>query len=96
MAMSGKRDKLYRRLVDGSYQWIYARLVAVEATQSYEQSQFRTIQDVTLRFTTQEAVWRGAYAGTFFLDNGVYLDSGYFFDSGDACCPGNQPGRIYI
>lgn len=83
VGMSGRREKLYRRLVNGEYQWIYARLAAVEAMRNYEQAQFRTIQDVDLHFVTQEATWHGAYVGTFFLDSsGVYLDSGYFFDSG--------------
>jgi len=82
LALRGKRDRLYRRTAAGEIQWMYARLVEVSAERSYEQTKYRRIQDVSLRFVCQEVFWRGALGGLWYFDNGEYFDSGLFFDSG--------------
>jgi len=82
LALRGKRDKLYRRTASGDIHWQYARLVEVTAQRSHEQTKYKTIQDLTLRFATQEAFWRGDLGGTWYFDDGEYFDSGLSFDSG--------------
>lgn len=81
LSLRGKRDRLYRRLVDGSIQWIYARLVEVTAQRSHEQTRFRVLQDLDLRFVTEESFWRGDLRSTWYLDDGHYLDTGLYLDS---------------
>ncbi len=82
LALRGKRDRLYRRTTAGEIQWMYARLVEVSAERSYEQTKYRRIQDVSLRFVCQEAFWRGALGGLWYFDSGESFDSGLYFDSG--------------
>lgn len=82
LSLCGKRDRLYRETASGDIHWQYARLVEVTAERSYEITKYRRIQDISLRFITQEAFWRGDRGGTWFLDSGEYLDSGLAFDSG--------------
>jgi hypothetical protein len=81
LKLRGKRSRLYRELVNGDIHWQYARLVEVTAERSYEQTKFRRIQDISLRFVTQDALWRGDLGGTWYLDSGEYLDSGLALDS---------------
>ena len=81
LALRGKRDKLYRELIGGSEQWKYARLVEVNASRDYQQTRFRLIQDVELRFMAQDVFWRGEDTGLFF-DTGLTFDSGWNFDTG--------------
>ena len=82
LALRGKRDRLFRRTAAGDIHWIYARLMEVTADRNYELTKYRLIQDVSLRFVTQEAFWRGDLGGQWHLDSGEYLDSGLSFDSG--------------
>lgn len=81
LSLRGRRDRLYRRLVDGSVQWIYARLVEVGAQRNFEQAKFRVIQDIDLRFVTEDAFWRGALRSIWYFDSGEYFDTGLYFDS---------------
>lgn len=60
LALRGKRDRLYRQMPDGSIHWIYARLAEVSARRHYEQAQYKLIQDVSLRFVAEGAIWNGA------------------------------------
>ncbi|MCE7885311.1 MAG: hypothetical protein DYH08_15890 [Actinobacteria bacterium ATB1] len=83
LAARGKRDRLYRRTAIGDIHWQYARLAEVAAHRSYEQTKYRFIQDLELRFATQEAFWRGNFGGAWNLDSGEYLDAGLAFDSAE-------------
>lgn len=78
LALRGKRDRLYRTSVDGNIEWCYARLMEVSATRDYQLARYHTLQDVELRFVTQEAFWHGDETGGFFDDGGVFDDGGYF------------------
>ena len=78
LALQGKRDRLYRRTSQGDIHWQYARLASLDAERSYELTKYRQIQDINLRFVTQEAAWRGA----LWLPGGWTFDSGYYFDTG--------------
>lgn len=82
LALRGQRDRLYRETSSGDIQWQYARLVEVTAERSYETAKFKRLQDISLRFITQEAFWRGALGGVWYFDSGEYFDSGLDFDSG--------------
>lgn len=81
LALRGKRDRLYRETSSGDIQWQYARLVEVTAERSYETAKFKRLQDISLRFVTQEACWRGALSSPWYFDSGEYFDSGLSFDS---------------
>ena len=81
LALRGQRDRLYRETSSGDIQWQYARLVEVTAERSYETAKFKRIQDISLRFMTQEAFWRGDLGGVWYFDSGEYFDSGLEFDS---------------
>ena len=97
LSLVGKRDKLYRRMIDGTVQWMYARFVELRATRSYEITPFKTLQDVELAFVGQEATWKGDYRGAWsFDDPEVYFDSGYSFDSGEEFWFSGSPLSISI
>lgn len=82
IALRGTRAQLFRRMADASEHWTWARLVEVVAQRSYEQTRFRYIQDVELRFVTSEATWRGETSGArWYLNSGKYLNNGLFFNS---------------
>lgn len=81
LAQRGRRDRLYREMKSGDIHWQYARLVEVTAERSYEIAKYKRIQDVTLRFVTQDACWRGALGGTWHFDAGYYFDTGLMFDN---------------
>jgi hypothetical protein len=81
LALRGTRQRLYRRTAAGDIHWIYARLVEVSAVRSYEQTKYRTVQDVELRFVTQEAFWHGDFGGAWYFDSGENFDDGLAFDS---------------
>lgn len=81
LAQRGKRGRLYRETSTGDIHWQYARLAEVTAERSYEQTKFRRIQDLVLRFVTQEAFWRGDLGGVWYFDSGEYFDGGLAFDS---------------
>jgi hypothetical protein len=81
LALRGKRDRLYRQMPNGDIHWQYARLVDVTAERSYEITKYSTIQDLSLRFVTQEAFWRGNMNSAWTLDSGEYFDQGLFLDS---------------
>ncbi|NMC84287.1 MAG: hypothetical protein GYA58_03275 [Anaerolineaceae bacterium] len=72
---------MYRRLYNGEEHWVYARLVEIAATRSYELSKFRFIQDVELRFVCQDGAWRGIYKGAWLLNSGIRLNTGYIIGS---------------
>jgi len=96
LSLRGKRDQLYRRTGQGNIHWMYARLVEIMAMRSYEQTRFRVIQDIDLRFACQEAFWRGYYSGGWFLDSGFYLDNGWVFDNGNPVTLASSPTYIEI
>jgi hypothetical protein len=96
LALRGTRNRLYRETATGDIHWIYARLVEVSAQRSYEQTKFRFIQDLDLRFETQEAHWRGNLGGVWVLDAGEYLDSGLAYDSGETYALNGSPKAITI
>lgn len=96
LAMRGKRDRLYRRTSQGDIHWQYARLVEVTAQRNFDQTKYRFIQDLDLRFVTQEAFWRGDLGGVWYLDSGEYLDSGLVFDSGENYALDGSPKAIAI
>ena len=96
LKLRGTRDRLYRRTLSGDIHWQYARLVEVVAQRHHEQSKFKVIQDVDLRFVTQEAFWRGDLGGTWYLDSGEYLDSGLAFDSGQTYDLDASPKEITV
>lgn len=81
LALRGRRDKLYRETVSGDIHWQYARLVEITAERSYEQTKYKRIQDISLRFVTQEAFWRGDRGGTWYLNSGEYLNTGLALNS---------------
>ncbi len=82
LALRGTRNRLYRQMITRDIHWQYARLVEVVAERSYEITKFGRIQDIALRFITQEAFWRGDLGGVWYFDSGEYFDSGLAFDSG--------------
>lgn len=81
LGLRGKRDKLYRKLVDNTLHWQYARLTEITASRSYELSKYRVIQDLELVFECQESTWRGDYQGSFALNSGRLLNDGHVLDS---------------
>ena len=84
LALRGTRDRLVRRLVDGTEHWQYARLVSVQAKRDYNQTKFKSIQDIELRFVTGEITWRGAQTGGWYLNDGNLLNDGLFFNASAA------------
>lgn len=80
-ALRGKRDRLYRQMSSGDIHWQYARLVEITAERSYEITKYKRVQDVSLRFVTQETFWRGDLGGQWYFDSGEYFDTGLVFDS---------------
>ncbi len=96
LSMVGKRDKLYRRLVSGLEHYVYARLVEVTASRTYELTRYRMIQDVDLRFVCQETFWKGAYHGVWNLDSGIRLDAGYTLDSPSSFTLEDSPEEMNI
>ena len=82
LSLRGRRDQLYRRTASGDIHWMYARLIEVTAQRTYEQTKYGTLQDLSLRFVTQEAFWRGDLGGTWYFDSAKSFDSGLAFDSG--------------
>ncbi len=82
LALVGKRDRLYREQVDGTLHWQYARFKAMDAVRDYNFVKFKKLQDVELRFETQEATWRGGLRGGWFLNSGEFLNTGLFLNSG--------------
>lgn len=81
IALRGKRERLYRQTASGDIHWQYARLVEITAERSYEQTKYKRIQDISLRFVTQEAFWRGDRGGTWYLNSGEYLNTGLALNS---------------
>lgn len=96
LSLRGKRDRLYRETVTGDTHWIYARLIEVNAERNYEQTKFRFIQDINLRFVTQEAFWRGDRGGTWYLDSGEYLDTGLALDSAQTYALTSSPQAVTV
>jgi len=96
LSLRGKRDRLYRETVNGDIHWIYARLVEVTAERSYEQARYQRIQDVSLRFVTQEAFWRGDLGGIWYFDDAEYFDSGLAFDSGQTYALTTSPTSFTV
>jgi hypothetical protein len=97
LALRGKRDKLYRKLTDGTTtHWQYARLVEMSAKRSYEQAAFKLIQDIELRFITQELFWHGTHVGAWRLDDGYYLDDGLYLDTGTPVALNANPKTFTI
>jgi hypothetical protein len=96
LALRGKRDRLYRVTATGDIHWIYARLVEVSAERHYEQTKYRFIQDLSLRFVTQETFWRGDFGGVWYFDDGESFDSGLAFDSGQTYDLVSSPETITI
>lgn len=96
LALRGTRNRLYRRTSQGDIHWMYARLVEINAQRNYDQTKYRFIQDLDLRFVTQEAFWRGDFGGVWVLDSGEYLDSGLAFDSGESYALDGSPKAITI
>jgi hypothetical protein len=84
LSLRGQRRRLFRQLITGEVQWMYARLVSVSAQRDYQLTPYKCIQDIELRFTTQEAFWHGNINGPWYFDDGHYFDDGLFFDSGEA------------
>lgn len=82
IALRGKRERLYRQTATGDIHWQYARLVEVNAERNYEQTKFQSIQDISLRFVTQEAFWRGDLGGVWYLNSGEFLNTGLSLNSG--------------
>lgn len=82
LALRGKRGRLYRETATGDIHWQYARLVELNADRSYEQTKFQSIQDISLRFVTQEAFWRGDLGGVWYLNSGEFLNTGLALNSG--------------
>lgn len=84
LALRGQRKRLYRQTASGDIHWQYARLVEVTAERSYEITKYKRIQDISLRFITQEAFWHGDFGGKWYLDAGEKLDTGLVYDSGES------------
>lgn len=95
-ALRGTRAKLFRRTVSGDIHWQYARLIELSAQRNYELTQYKLLQDIELRFVTQEATWRGDLGGVWYLDSGEYLDSGLAYDSGESYALDASPKSINI
>lgn len=96
LAYRGKRDQLSRRTSRGDLHWMYARLTEITASRSYEQTRYRSVQDVELSFACQEATWRGKYHGLWFLDTGIYLDTGFAVGSTGVHALAGSPAAITV
>ncbi len=96
LALRGKRERLYRQTSSGDIHWQYARLVEVTAERNYEMAKFKRLQDISLRFVTQEAFWRGDLGGVWYFDSGEYFDSGLAFDSGQVYSLTTSPTSFAI
>lgn len=81
LQLRGSRDRLYRQTATGDIHWQYARLVEVAAQRSHEITRYQLIQDIDLRFVTQEAFWRGDLGGAWYLNDGHYLNTGLALNS---------------
>ena len=98
LAQRGTRNRLYRQTKAGNIHWQFARLVEVTAQRSYEQTKFGDgiIQDIDLRFITQETFWRGSLGGAWYFDSGEYFDSGLSFDSAQSFDLISSPTEITL
>lgn len=91
LALRGTRDRLFRRTASGDLHWVWARLVEVSASRDYQQTRFKRIQDIELRFAVQDPFWRGVLAGQWYLNDGHYFDSGLILDSGNEIALSSSP-----
>lgn len=94
--MVGKRDRLYRRLPDGSLEWITARLVTVAGQRKIDNINYL---DLNLAWQSGEYYWHGLHHGPdWVLDAGYYLDAGLAFDqaSGDVTIPLPASGSVTV
>ena len=98
LALRGTRNRLYRQTKAGDIHWQYARLVDVTAQRSYEMTKFGNgiIQDIDLRFVTQETFWRGSLGGAWYFDSGEYFDTGLSFDSAQSFDLNSTPKVITV
>jgi hypothetical protein len=97
LAKRGTRSRLYRQMVGSNdIHWQYARLAEVSAERSYDTSKYGRIQDISLRFVTQEAFWRGDLGGVWYFDSGEYFDSGLAFDSGQTYALPSSPTAFAV
>lgn len=96
LAQRGKRGRLYRETSTGDIHWQYARLAEVTAERNFEQTKFKRIQDISLRFITQEAFWRGDRGGTWYLNSGEYLNTGLALNSGQTYPLTSSPADFTI
>jgi len=83
-ALRGKRDQLYRRQRDGTFEWAWARLVQVSSTQLPKHVLHLPV-DLTFQ-VLPPLQWFGEHHGTGWFFNQpdpIYFDSGRFFNEGD-------------
>lgn len=96
LSLRGKRDRLYRETATGDIHWQYARLVEVTAERSHEITKYKRIQDISLRFVTQEAFWRGDRGGVWYLNSGEFLNTGLALNSGQTYPLTSSPTNFTI
>lgn len=90
LALRGKRDRLYRRMLTGDIHWMYARLKEVKAKRD------GFSQKLELRFETQDAFWRGELSRQWYFNDGEYFDTGLSLNSGQSYPLTTSPTSITI
>jgi hypothetical protein len=77
-ALQGTRNHLYRRMPDGTVQWITARLVTLTSQRRVENINYL---DLSMTFSSSEYHWHGNHHGPGWdLDEGYRLDEGLVLD----------------
>lgn len=81
-ALIGTRDQLFRRMPNGTVQWITARLTSLTGQRTIEHVHHL---DLSLSFASHEYYWHGTHHGAgWLLDAGFNLDEGKVFDEANA------------
>lgn len=93
-AVVGTRSRLYRRMPDGSLNWITARLVSLDATRTIDNQNYL---DISLTFQASEYPWHGLRHGDgWVLDAGEYFDTGLAFDESGLTVPMPTSGTVSV
>lgn len=80
LALRGKKGQLYRKLPNNTRQWAIARLILVEAENSYEG--YRSSIEIQLTFEVISTDWYGFQSKNWTLNAGYRLNEGLVLNQG--------------
>ena len=81
--LRGQRNRLYRRVYDGSLRWAWARMTGLSGVRPYG-NENRYKLDLTLNFVINGPIWYGiTRIGYWNFDDGLYFDTALMFDDTD-------------